>query len=76
MAQFILREGFEHQTGQVFFTLVLIDSAGRDIHSERLSVPAQANSSVVDTVLRAAANRFPDTNVETLIRDAVTGLTP
>ena len=75
MAEFILRHGFEHQSGQVFFTLALLDSAGRDIHSERLSVPLDANASIVGTTIQAAVNRFPSVKVEDLIRNAVDGLT-
>lgn len=74
MSKYILREGFEHQSGQVFFTLALIDDAGRDIHFERLSVPVDANSAAVNTTIQTAVNRFPSVKVEGLISDAVAGL--
>lgn len=76
MATYRLQEGFEVQNSQMFFTLVLQDDAGREIHSERISVPLNANSSVVATVIQTAAARFPSMKVEDLIRDAVAGLTP
>lgn len=76
MAEFILKAGFEHENEQVFFTLALLDDAGREIHAERLSLSLNANAIAVDATVQAAANRFPSVRVEDLIRDAVKGLTP
>jgi len=75
MAQFILKEGFEHVNRQIFFTLALIDDAGREIHKERLSVPLNANAAAVESIIRAAANAFPSTQTEDVISNVVGGLT-
>lgn len=76
MATFILREGFEHDNQQVFFTIALLDDADREIHSERLSVPVNANAQAIDAVIQAAITQFPSVDVEDLIRDSVAGLNP
>ena len=75
MAQFILQDGFEHVNQQVFFTLALIDDAGREIHKERLGVPIQANQQAVEALIQAAANAFPSTQIEDVIGNVVRGLT-
>ena len=75
MSKFILREGFEVENQQVFFTIVLLDDADREIHSERLSVPLNATAQAATTIIETAVSKFPTMKIEDVIRDIIKGLT-
>jgi len=76
MATFRIEGGFEHQSNQVSFTLVMHDDGERVIARQRVTVPSNANPAAIDALIQKAVNDFPSTAVEDLIRDSVAGLNP